>query len=740
MTKELNPTRFDVLLGAAKLASESDSDQPLRVIVTASSDSIDLGIDRFMLSALEQMAAEFPGMTVFLDHRYAISDGNVFGSVTSAKIVERAGAHDLDLEIRVASSNPKALATYELIKSGIKLGVSVGVLVEDAEFSEQKVDGKKVLNIKSVKTLEASIVGIPANRRSWVQGALKAASAYFQGEARELLEKLSETITVSDGGKLMADMKKSEAGDDDEITGDIEQVEDGVDEIFVDAVWTTAYINNLKDSAFATILSGGERDDEGKTKPRSLRKLPHHDDSGKVDEPHLNNALSREPQTKMPTKNHSQAKAHLNRHKGKKGLALDEEFEDMTDEEIAALDPDFDASHFEEVEDASDMGKCGVPECEEDATGRMNMCSEHMDKAMKMSPDEDESDLSDLRLSDEAVAFLKTLFPEQAARDWYTIKGADETEEEDTAEVLIYDVIGGGWFGGVDALEFITALNEITASKINLRINSPGGIITDAIAIKNALDRHPATVTAYIDGMAASAASFVALGSEKVIMSQDAIMMIHEPWSMMIGGAKAFAKEAEILDKFANGIAKMYARKAGGTVEEWRAVMEEETWYTDQEAVDAGLADEVGSAKGDDDEKKKFAPKVLTIYKHAPESVKDFFGEVEEVVTTVEAVAMAEMVAGVTSLTAALRSAQSENENLRGEVTTKAADLTLKEKEITDTLAVFAEVMVEVNKILDTPMPRKITPEATFSKIADKYPWLDARIIAQMARDEGSKS
>lgn len=104
----------------------------------------------------------------------------------------------------------------------------------------------------------------------------------------------------------------------------------------VKATWTGSFINNLPDSAFAVILPGGEKDSDGKTTPRSLRKLPHHGSDGALDLPHLRNALSREPQTDMPDDAHSRARGHLNRHAKAEGvgktlelLDLDVPFEDL---------------------------------------------------------------------------------------------------------------------------------------------------------------------------------------------------------------------------------------------------------------------------------------------------------------------------------------------------------------------------------------------------------------------------
>lgn len=176
-TTDLPTTSADFeLLFKSVTVKDATGDEKPAVRVTASSTSIDLATDRFAKSALMQMAAQFPQMTIFLNHKYNVPE-DVFGKVSSAELVERDGYTDLDLEIEVAS-NARAVETYALIKNGTVLGVSIGVLVLDADYIEdEKTKGAKILEITSVHTLEASVVGIPANRRSWVQGAIKAASA-----------------------------------------------------------------------------------------------------------------------------------------------------------------------------------------------------------------------------------------------------------------------------------------------------------------------------------------------------------------------------------------------------------------------------------------------------------------------------------------------------------------------------------------------------------------------------------
>lgn len=163
-----------------------------------------------------------------------------------------------------------------------------------------------------------------------------------------------------------------------------------------------------------------------------------------------------------------------------------------------------------------------------------------------------------------------------------------------TATLRIYDPIdswGGDW--GVSAKEVAAALDEIPdVTDLQLHINSPGGEVFEAVAILNQLRQHPATVTATVDGLAASAASFLAAGADRTIMAANSQMMIHDAWGVVIGPAADMRDMADLLDKLSNNIAAIYADKSGGTVEAWRAVMLDEAWYDADEAVAAGLADE----------------------------------------------------------------------------------------------------------------------------------------------------
>ena len=174
-------------------------------------------------------------------------------------------------------------------------------------------------------------------------------------------------------------------------------------------------------------------------------------------------------------------------------------------------------------------------------------------------------------------------------RDWFRFRNADDAEQ---AELFIYDEIG--WFG-IMADDFRRELAGVTAPSIALKLNSPGGDVFDGIAIYNLLQQHSASVNVTVDGIAASIASVIAMAGERVEIAKGALMMIHEPFGLVIGDANDMRKQAEALDKMGDSIAGIYAARAGGAAEEWRARMADETWFDADEAVEAGLADAVTS-------------------------------------------------------------------------------------------------------------------------------------------------
>lgn len=173
-------------------------------------------------------------------------------------------------------------------------------------------------------------------------------------------------------------------------------------------------------------------------------------------------------------------------------------------------------------------------------------------------------------------------------QSWYSIKA----KANDTAEISIYDEIG---FWGVSAASFAQDLKDCgnNLKQINLHIHSPGGDVFDGIAIYNLLKNHPANVTVYIDGLAASMASVIAMAGNEVIMPENAMMMIHKPWGIQGGDAEDMRKYADLLDKVENTLIPAYANKTGKTPEELAEMLSAETWLNGKECVEQGFADKL---------------------------------------------------------------------------------------------------------------------------------------------------
>ena len=166
--------------------------------------------------------------------------------------------------------------------------------------------------------------------------------------------------------------------------------------------------------------------------------------------------------------------------------------------------------------------------------------------------------------------------------NWYNIKNISKT----TTEVVIYDEIGQ-W--GIDSKTFIDEIKEISTENVLLRINSPGGSVIDGLSIHDALKRMPQKVTAQIEGLAASIATIIALGADEVSMSQNSLFMIHNVWGGETGGAKDMRKAADLMDKMGDRLVNIYVSKTGKDESEIRNWMNEETWFTADEALEAGF-------------------------------------------------------------------------------------------------------------------------------------------------------
>jgi ATP-dependent protease ClpP protease subunit len=200
-------------------------------------------------------------------------------------------------------------------------------------------------------------------------------------------------------------------------------------------------------------------------------------------------------------------------------------------------------------------------------------------------------------------------------KTWYQIDAkAAAGKKADTAKVYIFDEIS---MWGVSAQQFVRDVAALDVSTIELHLNSPGGSFFEGVAIMNTLKDHKASVSVRVDGLAASAASVIAMGGDEVVMAAGSQMMIHEASIIALGKVDDLNKAVKQLSAINATMANLYQDKAGGTVEEWAAAMAEETWYLAQEAVDAGLADRLDAAVPEDTTVAAMARFDLSVFAHA---------------------------------------------------------------------------------------------------------------------------
>lgn len=158
------------------------------------------------------------------------------------------------------------------------------------------------------------------------------------------------------------------------------------------------------------------------------------------------------------------------------------------------------------------------------------------------------------------------------------------------ATIYLHGVIGGFW-GDIDETGFAQALAALDADTIHLRIDSPGGDVFAARAMMTAISQHQAKVVAHVDGMAASAATGICMACDEVEISQGAGFMIHNAWTIAIGNKDDMMDTAGLLEKIDAGLVNDYARRTGKQADEIVAWMNDETWFTADEAVENGFAD-----------------------------------------------------------------------------------------------------------------------------------------------------
>lgn len=146
---------------------------------------------------------------------------------------------------------------------------------------------------------------------------------------------------------------------------------------------------------------------------------------------------------------------------------------------------------------------------------------------------------------------------------------------------------------GASFRDDLKALGDVDV--INLHINSPGGSVFEGISIFNQLKQNKATINVYVDGLAASIASVIAMAGDTIFVPENAMLMIHNPWTYCVGNSSELRKQADDLDRIAESSVTTYLAKSNGkiTEEKLRQLLDEETWLSASESVEYGLADEV---------------------------------------------------------------------------------------------------------------------------------------------------
>ncbi len=168
----------------------------------------------------------------------------------------------------------------------------------------------------------------------------------------------------------------------------------------------------------------------------------------------------------------------------------------------------------------------------------------------------------------------------------------------DNAEIYLYDVIGEDFFGGISAKMFADEMNKIKGVKnIDVRINSPGGNVFDGFTMYTLLKSSKANTNVFVDGLAASIASVIAMAGDSIEISSTGMMMIHDPSGFTIGTSQDHRKQADLLDKIRDQIVDVYGSRTGMDKAMIADMMAGEKWFNSQEAMDAKMVDSIGVDK-----------------------------------------------------------------------------------------------------------------------------------------------
>lgn len=191
------------------------------------------------------------------------------------------------------------------------------------------------------------------------------------------------------------------------------------------------------------------------------------------------------------------------------------------------------------------------------------------------------------------------------------VNGPQAAESTDESTVSIFEIIGEDFWsgGGMTAKRMAGILRAVGEKPIRVQINSPGGDVFEGIAIYNQLRKHKAKVTVEVVGLAASAASIIAMAGDEIRMDLGSFLMVHNAWGIVMGNRHDLTDAADLLGSIDAALVDIYEARTGEKRDEIERLMDKETWLSPKDAVDRGFADSIDETTRTDDGKKAADPK-----------------------------------------------------------------------------------------------------------------------------------
>lgn len=361
--------------------------------------------------------------------------------------------------------------------------------------------------------------------------------------------------------------------------------------------WDITYKNALPDSAFAIVLPGGKQT-EGITNPKDLRKLPFKDHEGKIDVPHLRNAVVRIAQRKtdfspsqtakaMQTLQMSANKFLKNNNESQSGIILSKyisKFEATTVDKISQIVDALKekATNLKPTDEISFAVKDislliqDLEEVVDHEKAKLELTKNLSDK--KPGETEAPAGTEESKYNEEGELIIEE-------------NGSEESDNMKNGDFVIEITGEIGWDVTADSIK--SQLAKANGQDVIFEIASPGGSVFEGVEIFNAIRNYEGKTTSKLMGLAASMGSYIPLAADKVLAEDNAVYMIHNVWTMVAGDADDLQDEAELLENLNKLLAAEYVAKTGKSEKEILKLMDDETWLFGEEIKSEGFVDEM---------------------------------------------------------------------------------------------------------------------------------------------------